>query len=44
MTLQNDTIIYSETLVIKNKMKEWEQLKHQVSLMADELDKLSRVI
>ena len=28
----------------KNKMTEWDQLKHQVSLLVDELDKLSRVI
>ena len=29
---------------IKNKMTEWDQLKHQVALLVDELDKLSRVI
>ena len=28
---------------IKNKMTEWDQLKHQVALLVDELDKLSRV-
>jgi hypothetical protein len=29
---------------IKNKMTEWDQLKHQVALLVDELGKLSRVI
>ena len=29
---------------IKNKLMEWDQLKHQVALLVDELEKLSRVI
>ena len=40
---KSDESIEKDTF-IKNKMMEWDQLKHQVALLVDELDKLSRVI